>query len=79
MEIIEREPNKKHKRVSPMYKCQVQIKSAEGSRSFTAYGVPLDWLYNMILWMMQTIARAEGDSVQVRCYKPPKPNDLIKR
>ena len=53
-------------------KCQVQIKNGNYSKSFTVYGMDIDYLFEQFFTITKKIAESPIDGIKVICYKPPK-------
>ena len=53
-------------------KCQIQIKDGNYSRSFTVYGMNVDYLFEQFFTISKKIAESPVDGIKVICYKPPK-------
>ena len=52
-------------------KVQIQVKNKQYSRSLTAHGTNVDFVYNQIFMMMDALARSPQNRVMIVCYKPP--------
>ena len=53
-------------------KVQVQVKNGTYSKSFTVYGMSVDYLFTQFFTIIKKIAESPIDGVKVICYKPPK-------
>ena len=53
-------------------KCQVQVKNNNYSRSFTVYGMNIDYLFEQFFTIAKKIAESPIDGIKVICYRPPK-------
>ena len=53
-------------------KVQVQVKNGTYSKSFTVYGMNVDYLFTQFFTIIKKIAESPIDGVKVICYKPPK-------
>ena len=53
-------------------KVQVQIKDGSYSKSFTIYGMTVDYLFTQFFTIVKKIAESPVDGIRVICYKPPK-------
>lgn len=53
-------------------KVQVQIKDSNYSKSFTIYGMDVDYLFQQYFTITKKIAESPFNNIKIICYKPPK-------